>query len=621
MSRKLDFISSDGKYNIDKENLKPLTMLPDGKPNIPFYIGSQTAEREWEAEDKELVKKMFLHTNAYREFLRDSSLILLGRTGTGKTSILRFVEAQITSGKLTSLGFSTAYRIDIYGLVSRLVSCADIFTSKSYLIANNVKESITAIINTFVMRNICIDQTNNKDDLNIVVDYLNKNGLFELKGFSGIVNKCFEITKYIKTGNDIVNGAVDTISALSAIFRTADYSKALDQFRSFLKKSEYKILVLIDSLNEYDINNPELMLIIKGIIESCFNFYNHPTNNICVKLALPAEIYNRVLQRLPGKEQLNTVVIRWKYKELVEMLALRFYISCSRGILKNELEGRKLLYDFLHFIANYRLDDFYTDEKEGSRIKTAYSNARDLLDNIFPRSCETSLSYWFDTIPYCLRHSLKKPREAMHLFNALIYEIIRNNDVNYLKNNPSTISTVIHSTQGYMIKSALSMYASSYPSIYKACAMLLKESIFIFTGNDIKDKQKAAIQNSLNESMQDQTTNELSENGLFNSYLKEDFSRILLESGLVGEINRLNIVNENTYPFNNKERICIITANFEYKIGNPDQLLLLSDSQYVMHPICYEYYNCKLDKNTMVYPDRSDDDDDVIDTILKDVRL
>lgn len=54
------------------------------------YLGNVDAKTEWD-HNRDLARHIFLHTDAYSSYLKDDSLILLGRTGVGKTAILLFM--------------------------------------------------------------------------------------------------------------------------------------------------------------------------------------------------------------------------------------------------------------------------------------------------------------------------------------------------------------------------------------------------------------------------------------------------------------------------------------------------------------------------------------------------
>ena len=59
----------------------------------------------------------------------------------------------------------------------------------------------------------------------------------------------------------------------------------------------------------------------------------------------------------------------------------------------------------------------------------------------------------------------------------------------------------------------------------------------------------------------------------------------------------------------------LIIANFEYQIKG--KITATLTDQYVIHPMCYEYYRCYVDDCSMVYPNRFADEEDIINTILK----
>ena len=73
--------------NIDAQNIV-----------TPYYLSEQDAEYEWNSHADQAAR-YFLPTTAYQSFTHPSSLILLGRIGTGKTAIIRYFEHNIENGK------------------------------------------------------------------------------------------------------------------------------------------------------------------------------------------------------------------------------------------------------------------------------------------------------------------------------------------------------------------------------------------------------------------------------------------------------------------------------------------------------------------------------------------
>ena len=76
---------------IMREKFMQMTNIDVAYQNEKYYLGDNDAETEWK-DDPELASKLFVHTQAYKDFLNKDALLLLGRTGTGKTAILRQLE-------------------------------------------------------------------------------------------------------------------------------------------------------------------------------------------------------------------------------------------------------------------------------------------------------------------------------------------------------------------------------------------------------------------------------------------------------------------------------------------------------------------------------------------------
>ena len=64
--------------------------------SVEHRLGSFDAQKEWKKEKEACAK--FLNTKAYKSFIKDDYVILIGRTGTGKTSILKRLQYDIESG-------------------------------------------------------------------------------------------------------------------------------------------------------------------------------------------------------------------------------------------------------------------------------------------------------------------------------------------------------------------------------------------------------------------------------------------------------------------------------------------------------------------------------------------
>ena len=81
-----------------------------------------------------------------------------------------------------------------------------------------------------------------------------------------------------------------------------------------------------------------------------------------------------------------------------------------------------------------------------------------------------------------------------------------------------------------------------------------------------------------------------------------------MESGLLGKVNKSGVIAANNNMLCNENPITVLTAIFEYQIKGT--LAFSSKDEYVIHPMCYEHFSCYVDDQTLVYPEKSDNDGD-----------
>lgn len=362
------------------------------------------------------------------------------------------------------------------------------------------------------------------------------------------------------------------------------YDEAKKELELLLKSFDYDYLVLIDNADNYPLKEASVIVTIKSLIKVCFSHYTEASEkHIYVKVSIPSEVYTSVFNELPGKRQGNTVVIQWTNNELKRMIALRLvhlYSLCKVGKSMSgfELPTHRWIFACFEGISNKSL---YYDNNPDS-----VSNAKRLFGLFLPERTPTSLSFALDTFGYILHHTLKKPREVIMLFDQIIDIIDSNNSINYFKNNPEKIRDVVHGSQEMLISSALSMYTDTYEDITDVCRAVLSNSIFCFSEVMLDKRLKSKVYNK--------------------SYDIDDVKRILLESGLVGEITNVHISENNIYH---------IKAKFEYQIKG--KLSFVKTMGYVLHPMCYEHYLCRIHEDALVLPNGLDSTDEIINSIIR----
>lgn len=571
-------IVSTGKYDSKDKQHTQMQSVASIARDTKNHLGAGMAEKEW-GDNPRLASEKFLHIGAYHRFLDEDALILLGRTGTGKTSILKSVEYNISNHNCDK--YTDVILDDFTDLFDILLAQTE--TESEARTMYQMETIIDTTVITMVMLHM-VNKYHNLDNLKKVRSFLKDNGFYSDNKIENLVKKILGAYRSNSKGAvaEIYNSVSDIFNFISNEL-SAKYEDAKKELLEFL--SDKKILVMFDSLNNYNVCEKNEVLAVKALIAMCFNYYiNNSTTHIYLKIALPSEVHTRILNSLPGKQQSNTVLIQWNYKELTNFVALRFLYWIKDK--KNKQYNLNL-----DFANDYKFDDFFLDNDN------AYEKSRNLLHNILPLTCPTCFQFEFDTVPYCIRHTLKKPREVLMLFNALIEEIIAQKNTRYFIENPEEIKNTIHSTQESMVKSALSMYENSFEAINEACSIVLNSSNFVFYLNDIRDKLKEAEQR------------------VHGMYDKDEILRILFESGLVGVLNDVRRIDKPPRKFKSDHAFDFIIANFEYQIKG--KITPSLSDQYVIHPMCYEYYRCFVDDYSMVYPNRFADEEDIISLILK----
>lgn len=589
------FGNDDGSFNDPYIEMKSV----DGFVINPITYMRIDAENEWNT-DPNMAEKSFLFTETFSKFADYSSLILIGRTGTGKTSIIRCMHAEIEKRRKEgrSAGTDRLKGVDNYD-ISFVIHFKEIlqFLAREEIdfsgptIIYELPDIIKMWVHIMMMIEI-LKSEDNTSGLIKIRSYLESKELY--KDDHPVANGIRLLFKTAKnTAQESGKLGLIVIADIINSLLDSGYNDALTEMYNFLKGKN--ALVLVDTLDEYNLRSNSILKCTKALIAACFDFYNNATRDrIWLKASLPSEIYTMLVDSLPGKQRYNTVIIQWSNKDLIKMIAMKLLEVRDQG--------------HIAFKGEYDYKDFYEINRN------SYNNALKLIYEILPEKCPTSLWIGSDqndplsqllcpTIHYCIRHTLKKPREILTIFNHFLSAIIdQRKGTEYFIDNPGIIKDYIHSTQEDLIGSALSMYETTYPHINGICYTVLQGMNAICFGKDFDNRLKTA-------EAQIEADYRITE-----KYDKKDIQRILLESGLVGQMVDSSIVrikdqnNGEGKSIRNSYRA--VSASYEYQVKG--HLEMKKDTKCVIHPMCYEHFGCRVRQQTVVFPDRFDQMDTTI---------
>ena len=332
-------------------NMKMCKKVLTPNTSVENRLGPLDAIKEWYNVEEACIK--FLNTEAYRTFINDDYILLIGRTGTGKTAILNRYKYEVENKTNSRINFNHVINIEFKPYLIELLRHGNIRNTEVGL--SDLRDNITMLINLEVIRLVYLKTNFVEEEYSSST--LIKKYLADKKINVGINIFQQAIEGLAKIYKDTVAGNVfDTINVLAKMleqYKTSDFNNIMTDIYNYLENN--RVLVLIDSMDRYDVREAETVLIIQSLVAVAFKFFRHPEYNIIVKVALPAELSSIFIYQLPEKDQSNIVSIEWKYKELVKMIAIRFLYYCQ-----NKTENKELI----QISANYEIDKFYDDYDE-----------------------------------------------------------------------------------------------------------------------------------------------------------------------------------------------------------------------------------------------------------------
>lgn len=529
---------------------------------IEEHLGELDADVEWNNDARGACER-FLNTNAYVRFKQSNNIVLVGRTGTGKSSILNRYEFAVNQEKSLNYDFAVSIKFERFFKLLKMYSMGD-FDNTAY----EIKDAIIIIINLHIMQHL-------------VCNYSIIPGVEQLKNFlcnvgiyqdTNIIDcVCVSLRKYQENDN-----LKEVVTAFRNIYDYSINHEIQQLYKDLVSK--YKILVLADSMDNYDITDKRIVIISKALLDLAFECLNSrdAAKRFILKIAIPSEVYTHVSEHIPAKNKSKEVVIEWSYKDLVRVLAIKI-LFCFQ----------KVQHPFIQeIIEKYTIEDF-----------ADFNQALAFLHEMLPQECRASIPLTFDTISYCLRHTQKKPRQIINIFNIFVDEILEQKDIRFFIEHSDIIHNYIHKAQEDIINDALNMY--NVMAKHKVLSII--QSVLYKRKNFMNEKE-------LNEAIRGASS-------LFDplGLSTEDIKTILIESGLIGKVSREGYVEENNEKFNNVSVLKVSIAQFEYQLK---QTLPDRDGDYVLHPMCYEFYVNEIDCHAFVYPEPANDiSDDIIDTL------
>ncbi len=352
-------------------------------------------------------------------FLELPRYLIIGRRGTGKTSLAQFLSFQ------------------------------DLIPNAKCIYANQ-PEIYTAVLNRLA------DQPDQPNEVAIprtrkVWEYLIWTLLFHEYGLVNNVPSPPRVHGDARPSSLIRS----TVEHLVASFLDDDGSCApgLEDFLAVEPSEELKgevlrlakhspALIAIDSLEHYSTDDPAMMRSVSALISAASEFnVKHSHDGIHVKVFLSGEVFPYLLENVvenPGKHVKSPLWLHWRPKDLIRLVCWRFHHYLVQN---GQIDSSKVRIDWSRF----------------SSVKEA------IWTPFFGVTIANRIGILEESFAYVLRHTQMRPRQMVYLCNQIALGAQRAGTSPHF--TAETIRESIHGSQSELAADVLNAYASRYPNV------------------------------------------------------------------------------------------------------------------------------------------------------------
>lgn len=489
----------------------------------PF--GDADCETEVERLQSDYGDYFFAETAFNSPALDPRTYLIIGRRGSGKTALSQYFGFQ------TRLKNSCAVDVDEPEVFEQVMLAASERPGLSNALqVNNIAAIWDVILWSIVFR----EMSERHPAISRACWFGRERGpvaRFIFSVLDGVLKRCLDLD-----ANDLAKGLRDILH--DPVFEEAKEA-------AVCVARTHPIIVAVDSLEHYEIDNEEMMRVTAALVQCASKFNRRfAEDGIHIKVFLSGEVYPHLVESVitnPLKFAKDPVFLVWRSKDLMRLICWRYFRYL------NETKGLELL------------------PTTGS-IK--WRNPRDVHARMwqpyFGEEIRNHVGLMERTFPYVLRHTHLRPRQVIVLCNHIADRAIRRD--HFPRFDRSDVIEGIRTGELELSNEVVNSYTAVYPqagSIVDALAGLPP----VFSGN-LLDK------------IAPKTASEWPGN-----YSPINFRNLVAQLGIVGRVESV----DDHY----------VSASFEYSVR--DRLALQSDDECAIHPMFYQRLHVK-SEGKIVYP-------------------
>lgn len=527
---------------------------------ITDYLGKGDAVKEWT--NKYETASFFTPTNSFSDFKSKDKLFLVGLRGSGKTAMMNMLDYEIQN-KDQDEGYINQYLISTiidqeaaYHELATNIQLSELKNLSANTLVFNIQKKWHWVIITSLMQAI-VEKTketgclkfsqSEKKFIDKIENYLIDQDLINHNN-ANLRNPIKRVVKIlseesIKAQSDPTQVTACIMNVINRLY-SIEFEDAKDALIQIIVRHSGFGLVMIDSIESYDMKDKVSSAIVVSLIDAALQFYNNSDHDrILIKVAFPLEIYSHLVPRNREKMIGRRTVIRWSHQDLVSLIAKRYWY-------------------------------FYNNSNHVDKELDNFGTALDFLYRHFPSTIITSNSgIKYDTLTYIFRHTQNKPRQVIIIFNSILSIAAIGRGYPPFRFEEDHVKRGIHAVSSELAISSLNMYEQLYPGFIDFIESSLANKPQCMS---IRELEKILISGSSSTC----------------TYLSiPEKKRLLFECGILG------------LDWSHKSPVVgktIVESLFIYL--TPENLPVAADSVIVIHPLYYTYLRTQLNINVSVRP-------------------
>lgn len=389
---------------------------------LDYPFGAESCEHEVELL-KEKYKEYFYNQSRFNmEALSTNTYLIVGRRGSGKTSLGKFFNFQ------TEIPNSLCVDVDEPEIYNEVLQ--KVLTNQSYSTDISIPRAVK--IWEYILWTLIFDAYRDKDAAIAAACWITGSW----KSASYLISTLLKqfIMKFLEDKGD-------TLDKVESQLTSATFRKAQEKVLEFSRTNP--VIVSIDTLERYDKNDEVLMGTIAGLIQCASEFNTkHARYGIHVKAFISDEIFPHLKETvIPNTTKFirEPVYLYWRPKDLIRLISWRFYRYLDQSGKLDLLPSKRI----------------------------AWENFTDVLEKMwypfFGRYVTNRKGLREGSFPYILRHTQMRPRQLVVLCNQIAKEAIRSDNFPYF--GKINIAEIIREEEVELANEVLNSYSRIYPRV------------------------------------------------------------------------------------------------------------------------------------------------------------